>query len=168
MQHEMSFVVTDELSQGAVRRIAFAFARGRLGFALVFCVAIAAYSFIAHPAERLGGVGVGFMAAICSLLVFSFRNLSASLARLKGWEIHFKVTDDGCSLRTPKSAVDFTWGSVTRLRRFGSAWIFWSPGMNVVVPIPTTLFPPEVQAFVIDRVTAAGGHVIAERSDGQK
>lgn len=163
MRHVVRLDYTEPLLRAAV----LAFWRRTLGagFVAAFVLILGALVFLLWRGDRswvvgLLGAGLGFAVVIAGgVYVVHLRNALAKFRAMGAPTATFSMDDASFSLASDLGSTTLAWSAITEVWRFPRFWlVFFSRAQFVTLPVAN--LAADAQAFVLERIGAAGGRVV--------
>lgn len=162
MPHEVILRYDEHLLRQAVLRFWWRLIGVRFVIALVAMAAGLAW-LVAHG-DRSWFVGVlatVLALAVAFVVIIYFVHYRSAMRRFKNLgepEATLTVSETSFTMSSGAGSGTFPWSAVTELWQFPAFWLmFFSPGQFVTLPLAD--FTPEAQAFVLERLKAAGAKI---------
>ncbi|MGM9482511.1 YcxB family protein [Roseateles sp. NT4] len=164
MRHIASLTFSDSL----VRKATFAFWRRTVGvgFPLVLAVLAAYVVWLGANGDRSWGVGaLGAAVSIgvvfsAALYVLHYRNGRQKLRDMGRPMAEIAADDEGFTVSSGMGSSTLKWSAVQAVWRFEGFWlVLFSKAHFMTLPLGE--LAPEMQAYILERVTASGGKVDA-------
>lgn len=166
LQLHMSFETTLVYSAPLLRQAVFAFWRRSGGPGLVLALAIVALCIGVLVAQGNTSWMLGMLIAVfvlgvafaSALYIVHYRNSLRKFREMGGPEATFLVNDSSFTLSSAIGTTTLQWSAVKEVWQFSSVWLLlYSKAQFSTLPV--ACLSPEMQAFVLQRVRAAGGKV---------
>jgi hypothetical protein len=163
---ELPYVATLQYSETLVRAAVFAFWRRTVGagYFVALALLVGVLGFLLYQGDRswlVGALGAIVLGAIGFALLVYLVHLRASMARFRSMgapNATLSLDEGSFTMTSGLGSTSLQWSAVTELWRFPSFWMLLFSRAQFVT-IPLAAMPPEAQAFLRDRVSAAGGKV---------
>lgn len=135
---------------------------GRLMVAIVVCVALFAYLWLAGDRSWLVGavgavllLGIGMIAAVYSV---HSANMRRKLKDMGAPEATFTAAESSFTVVSGAGSSTLPWSSVTEVWKLRRCWLLlFSKAQFITVPIADV--PEDMRAFVLSQIVASGGKV---------
>lgn len=163
----MRYVETLEYTESLLREAVFAFWRRTVGagYFVALGLLLCSLVFLVWSGDRswfVGALGTFFVLGVGFALVVYFVHLRNAMAKFRGMGAPvatLSLDDASFSMSSGLGSASLHWSAVTELWRFPSFWLLlFSKAQYVTVPLATV--SSEAQAFIVSRVSAAGGKVV--------
>ena len=157
-----------EYTEPLVREAVVAFWRRSLGVGFFVCLGflLCVFLFMVWEGDRSWGVGAlgAFLVLGVGFIVFLyFVHLRNGLAKLRSMgepTATLSLEDESFTITSGLGSTSLKWSVVTELWRFPSFWLLlFSNAQFITVPLASV--PAEAQEFMMNRVRAAGGKIVA-------
>jgi hypothetical protein len=162
MSHEATLIYTEPLLRQAV----FAFWRRSVGVGFAVALAVVALALGALVAQGeaswlVGVLGTVFVAGVAfptGLYFVHYRNSMRKLREMGSPQATFCAEESSFTISSSIGTTKLQWSAVKELWRFSDVWLLlYSKAQFSTLPV--ACLSPEMQAFVLQRVRAAGGKV---------
>lgn len=162
----MTHVATLQYSEPLLRQAVFAFWRRTVGvgFFLALALIACALGFLLWRGDRswfVGALGAFLVFGLGFALLVYFVHLRNTLAKFKGMGAPIatlSLEDASFTMSSGLGSTSLQWSAVTEVWCFPSFWLLlFSKAQFVTLPLISV--PAETQAFILSRVSAAGGKV---------
>jgi hypothetical protein len=162
MSHQTTLIYTEPVLRQAV----FAFWRRSVGVGFIIALAVVALSLGALIAQGAASwlvaalstvlvVGVAFAVA---LYVVHYRNSLRKFRELGSPQATFRAEESSFTISSGIGITTLQWSAVKEVWQFPGVWLLlYSKAQFSTLPV--ACLSPEMQAFVLQRVRAAGGKV---------
>ncbi len=163
----MPHIATLEYTEPLLREAVFAFWRRTVGvgFFIALALLLGSLAFLVWRGDRswfVGALGAFFILGLGFAFVVYFVHLRNALAKFRGMGAPIatlSLDDASFSMSSGLGSTSLQWSAVTEVWRFRSFWLLlFSKAQFVTVPLATV--SAEAQAFILSRVSAAGGKVV--------
>ena len=162
----MSREATLTYSETLVRQAVFAFWRRTVGvrFAVVAVLASAALAVLLADGDRSWRVGA--LAAVLAVAVamaiavyrVHYRNSMRMFRELGDSPAHFRADEASFTVTSAVGTATLQWSAVKELWRFPGVWLLLY-SKSQFSTLPVGCLSPELQAYVLQRVSASGGKI---------
>jgi hypothetical protein len=163
MPHIATLEYTESLLQEAV--FAFWMRTVGVGFLAALALLLGSLVFLVWRGDRswfVGALGAFFVLGVGLASVVYFVHLRNAMAKFRGMGAPIATLsfdDASFSMSSGLGSTSLHWSAVTEIWRFPTFWLLlFSKAQFVTVPLATV--SSEAQAFILSRVSAAGGKVI--------
>ena len=162
MQHRTTLRYTERLVAQAVR----AFWRKSIGPGLMVAVGlmIVLLVWLLVAGERSWILGLTAAVVLLGIAMpiavyfVQYRNSMGKFREMSQPVAELVVADDTFTLSSDRGTTSLKWNTVTEVWRYESLWLLlFSKAQFVTLPLQDV--PAEMQAFILDRVTASGGKI---------
>lgn len=162
----MSYQATLIYSEPLVRSAVFAFWRRSVGIGFIVALAAVAVCLAVLVAQGTTNWLVGALAAVLVLgVAFSvavyivhYRNSLRKFREMASPQATFHAEDSSFTISSSIGTTTLQWSAVKELWQFRRVWLLlYSKAQFSTLPL--ACLPSEMQAFVVQRVQAAGGKV---------
>lgn len=162
MQHQATLLYSEPL----LRRAVVAFWRRTVGRGfLVAQVAVAVcLAALLRQGDRSWVVGafatilVLSVAFLAALYVVHYRNAMGKFREMGAPQASMLAEESGFTFASGIGSSSLRWASVREVWRFDEVWLLLFSKAQFVT-LPVGCLPPEMRAFILERVKAAGGKV---------
>jgi len=163
----MPHIATLEYTEPLLREAVFAFWRRTVGvgFFVAFALLLCSLLVLVWHGDRswfVGGLGAFLVLGLGFAFVVYFVHLRNAMAKFRGMGAPIatlSLEDASFTMSSGLGSTSLQWSAVTEVWRYPSFWLLlFSKAQFVTVPLATV--PSEAQAFIISRVSAAGGKVV--------
>ncbi|MFO1413898.1 MAG: YcxB family protein [Burkholderiales bacterium] len=163
--HEATLVFSEALLRSAV--VAFWRRSIGAGFAVALVVMTACLAFLLATGDRswlVGALGTVLALAlvfVVALYVVQYRGTMRRFRAMGRPTAVFRADDASFSIASDVGTGTYPWSVVRELWRFRDVWLLlYSPAQFSTLPV--ACLPSDLQAYVVQRVRAAGGKVAGE------
>jgi hypothetical protein len=162
MSHEATLIFTEPL----LRKAVFAFWRRSIGVGFVVALLVVALCLGFLLAQGDASWVVGVLATVLSLgvvfvVALYFIHYRTSLHKFRAMgqpQATFRANESSFTIISGVGTVTYQWSAIKELWQFPQVWLLlFSPAQFSTLPV--ACMPPEMQAYVLQRVRAAGGKV---------
>lgn len=162
VQREAVLVYSDQL----VRRAVFAFWRRSVGMAMLLALAIVGVSLAVLVADGDRSWVVGVLATTFAMgvamsiavYVVHIRNSMNVFRELGDAPASFRADETSFTVASARGSGTLQWSAVKELWQFPGFWLLlYSKAQFSTLPLEC--IPPELQAYIAERVVASGGRV---------
>lgn len=162
MSHEATLIFTEPLLRAAV----FAFWRRSIGVGFVVALLLVAISLGFLLVQGDTSWVVGALAAVlffgvafaAALYLLHYRAALRKFRAMGNPQATFRVDESSFTLVSSVGTVTYQWSAIKELWRFPKVWlVLFSPAQFSTLPVEC--LPPEMQAYVLQRVRVAGGKI---------
>lgn len=174
MNKQISFVYSHAVLKKAAKRLwlrsygrYYIYWIGAILFALILCL-------VSSDIEHLSSAktfGLGALAGTLGVFVFqfiySYESIEKSIAliskKLNSTELIYTFNDQGISTESVAGSANRFWKFFNRLWVMSDIWILLNSDRTYLV-LPAHLLNPDLQQFIIQKITESGGNVERDRS----
>jgi len=162
MSHEATLIYTEPLLRTAV----FVFWRRSIGVGFVAALLVVALclGFLLARGDTSWVVGVLAsvlflgMVFVAALYLIHYRTSLRKFRAMGAPQAIFRAEESSFTIVSGIGTVTYQWSAITELWQFPQVWLLlFSPAQFSTLPL--ACLPPEMQAYVLQRVRAAGGKV---------
>ena len=162
MSHEATLIYSEALLRQAV----FAFWRRSVGVGFLAALLVAVLGLVVLVAQGMASWLVGTIAAVLVLgitfaavvYVVHYRNSLRKFRQMDKPQATFRADESSFTMSSDIGTTTLQWSAVKELWQFPSVWLLlYSKAQFSTLPL--ACLSPETQAFVLQRVRAAGGKV---------
>lgn len=162
MSHETTLIYSESLLRQAV----FAFWRRSVGLGFILMLVALAASLGVLVALGAASWLIGTLAAVvviaaalaAALYVVHYRNSLRKFREMDKPRATFRADESSFTMSSDVGTTTLQWSAVKELWQFPSVWLLLYSKTKFST-LPLACLPPETQAFVLQRVRAAGGKV---------
>jgi drug/metabolite transporter (DMT)-like permease len=162
MSHEATLIYSESLLRQAV----FAFWRRSVGIGFIIALLVAVLGLIVLIAQGMASWLVGTLAAVLALgigfatavYVVHYRKSLRKFRQMDKPRATFRADESSFTMSSDIGTTTLQWSAVKELWQFPSVWLLlYSKAQFSTLPL--ACLPPETQAYIVQRVRAAGGKV---------
>jgi len=160
MEHQATLTFSEPL----IRRAVVAFWRRTIGvgFFVALAILIVSLTYMVRAGDRSWVVGV--LASVLAMgvgfpvlfFVAHYRNSMAKLRAMGSPTASLIASESALSLSSGAGSASLPWSSVSELWQFPTFWLLLLSKAQFVT-LPLSGITPDAQAFILQRVRAAGG-----------
>jgi hypothetical protein len=159
----MRYVATLRYDENLIRRAVMSFWRRTIGWKSVvtFGITVALFAWLIASGDRSWSIGVLgaalFFEAIfaCLIYVIHLRQSMRKLRLLPEASATFVAEDDTFTMTSQAGTSTFPWSAIEDVWHFQDYWLlFFSRSQFATMPLSDV--PPDMQAFVLERVSKGG------------
>ena len=163
MSYETTLIYTEPL----VRQAVFAFWRRSIGIGYVIALVVTASSLGLLIAQGNTSWLIGALATalafgvllIVLLYLVHYRNSLNKFREMGSPHATFHAEEAGFTISSGIGTTTLQWSAIKELWQFSGVWLFlYSKAQFSTLPLAG--LPPEMQAFILQRVQAAGGKIV--------
>ena len=160
MSHEATLIYSETLLRQAV----FAFWRRSVGVGFLAALLVAVLGLIVLVAQGMASWLVGTIAAVLVLgigfatavYIIHYRNSLRKFRQMEKPQATFLADEATFTIISDIGTTTLQWSAVKELWQFPSVWLFlYSKAQFTTLPL--ACLSPETQAYIVERVRAAGG-----------
>lgn len=160
--HSLTLTYTEPLLRQAV----LGFWWRVVGLRFLIAMALNGVALGVLLAHRDGSWLTGLMATtfalglcfVVTLYLFHYRNSLRKFRAMRNPQAKFDLSETAFSLSADSGSATLPWTAVTEIWKFESCWLLlFSKAQFVTLPLAD--IPPDAQAYLLERVGAAGGKV---------
>jgi hypothetical protein len=162
----MPYNITLEYTEALLRQAVFAFWRRTVGtgFFVATALLVCLLAFDVWHGDRswmvgaLGGFLVFGLGFVLLIYIVHLRNTLARFRRMGAPSASLTLQEASFTMSSGLGSSSLQWASVTEIWRYPSFWlVLFSKAQFVTLPLACV--PADAQAFILARVSAAGGKV---------
>ena len=162
MSHEATLIYSEALLRQAV----FAFWRRSVGVGFLAALLVAVLGLVVLVAQGMASWLVGTIAAVLVLgiafatfvYIVHYRNSLRKFRQMDKPQATFRADESSFTIISDIGPTTLQWSAVKELWQFPSVWLLlYSKAQFSTLPL--ACLSPETQAFILQRVRAAGGKV---------
>ncbi len=166
-QAAVSYEATLIYSEPLVRQAVFAFWRRSIGIGYVLALIVTAFSLGFLIAQGNSSWLVGALATVLALGVafvvllyfVHYRNSLSKFREMDSPHANFRADEAAFTISSGIGATTLQWSAIKELWQFSGVWLFlYSKAQFSTLPLAS--LSPEMQAFILQRVQAAGGKIV--------
>ena len=163
----MNYETTLTYSEPLLRHAVFAFWRRTVGVGFLVALLLTGVSLVSLLARGevswiVGVLGTVFVFGILFVVALYFIHYRNSLAKFRDMgspNAKFSVNDSSFTISSGTGTATLQWSVVKELWQTPTAWLLLYSKAHFST-LPVACLPPEMQAFILQHVQAAGGKIV--------